>query len=87
VTEVPPAIIRPIRRRYSPSVLIGVVVFHLLFGGIAAIWVVSKYSGARKPTFNAGPKSPNPSEGALEHRVQLQKRAQMTSAPPIPQRV
>jgi len=85
--EVPPVITRPILRRYSPPVLIAVVVFHLLFAGVAAIWVVSKYSGARKLTFNAGPKSPNPSERALEHRVQLQKKTQTTSAPPIPQRV
>src|SRR3954452_23649958 len=53
-------------RRYSPPVLIAVVVLHLLFGGLAAIWVVSRYSAARKLTFNAGPKSPNPSERALE---------------------
>ena len=73
-------------RRYSPPVLIAVVVLHLLFGGVAAIWVVSRYSGARKLTFNAGPKSPNPSERALEHRVQLQKK--MESAPPVvPKRV
>jgi hypothetical protein len=78
---------KPTPRRYSPSILIGVVVFHLLFGGIAAIWVVSKYSAARKLTFNAGPKSPNPSERALEHRVQLQKKTQVTSAPPVPKRV
>jgi hypothetical protein len=76
------------RRRYSAPVLIGVVVLHLLFGGIAAIWVVSRYTAARKLTFNAGPKSPNPSERALEHRVQLQKKNQATSAPPaVPQRV
>jgi hypothetical protein len=87
-TEEAPARTPPVVRRYSPPVLIGVVVLHLLFGGVAAIWVVSKYSGARKLTFNAGPKSPNPSERALEHRVQLQKKAQTTSAPPaVPKRV
>src|SRR4029078_1216641 len=48
----------------------------------------SKYSAARKLTFNAGPKSPNPSERALEHRVQLQKKMDSTSAPPlVPRRV
>jgi len=82
-TKTPPAL-----RRFSPPVLIGVIVFHLLFGGLAAIWVVSKYSGARKLTFNAGPKSPNPSERALEHRVQLQKKMESVSAPPaVPKRV
>ncbi len=75
-------------RRYSPAVLIGVVALHLLFGGLAAIWVVSKYSAARKLTFHAGPKSPNPSERALEHRVQLQKKTNSASAPPpVPKRV
>lgn len=75
-------------RRYSPPVLVGVVVLHLIFGGVAAVWVVSKYSAARKLTFNAGPKSPNPSERALEHRVQLQKKMDSTSAPPlVPRRV
>ena len=78
----------PRLRRYSPPVLIGVVVLHLLFGGVAAIWVVSKYSGSRKLTFNAGPKSPNPSERALEHRVQLQKKMESVSAPPmVPKRI
>jgi len=75
-------------RRYSPPVLIGVIAFHLLFGGLAAIWVVSKYAGARKLTFNAGPKSPNPSERALEHRVQLQKKMTTAGAPPmVPKRI
>ncbi|MGH8095527.1 MAG: VWA domain-containing protein [Chthoniobacterales bacterium] len=88
VTEEPPAKTVPALRHYSPPILIGVVAFHLIFGGVAAIWVVSKYSAARKLTFNAGPKSPNPSERALEHRVQLQKKIQSTSAPPVvPQRV
>src|SRR5436190_6190461 len=75
-------------RRFSPAVLAAVVILHLLFGGVAAVWVVSRYSAARKLTFNAGPKSPNPSERALEHRVQLQKKTQSTSAPPaVPKRV
>ena len=87
--EEPPPEIRPsVVRRYSAPVLIGVIALHLLFGGVAAIWVVSKYSAARKLTFNAGPKSPNPSERALEHRVQLQKKTQTVSAPPaVPKRV
>ena len=78
----------PALRRYSPPVLIAVIALHLLFGGGAALWVVSKYSANRKLTFNAGPKSPNPSERALEHRVQLQKKMQSISAPPaVPKRV
>jgi hypothetical protein len=78
----------PALRRYSPPVLIAVIALHLLFGGGAALWVVSKYSANRKLTFNAGPKSPNPSERALEHRVQLQKKMESVSAPPaVPKRV
>jgi hypothetical protein len=84
----PPAKTVPALRRYSPPVLFAVIALHLLFGGAAALWVVSKYSANRKLTFNAGPKSPNPSERALEHRVQLQKKTQTTSAPPaVPKRV
>ena len=75
-------------RRYSPAVLIGAVIFHLILGGIATIWVVSRYSSGRKLTFNAGPKSPNPSERALEHRIQLQKKMESVTAPPaVPKRV
>ena len=86
--EEPPAKTVPALRRYSPSVLLAVIALHLLFGAAAAIWVVSKYSASRKLTFNAGPKSPNPSERALEHRVQLQKKMQSTSAPAaVPKRV
>lgn len=74
--------------RYSPPVLIAVIAIHFILGGIATIWVVSKYSSGRKLTFNAGPKSPNPSERALEHRVQLQKKMESVSAPPaVPKRV
>ncbi|MEO8440784.1 MAG: VWA domain-containing protein, partial [Spartobacteria bacterium] len=87
IEESPPET-RSALRRYSPPVLIAVVALHLLFGGVAGIWVVSKYTAHRKLTFNAGPKSPNPSERALEHRVQLQKKNQATSAPPaVPKRV
>ena len=88
LTEEPPAKTRRALRRYSPPVLIAVIVLHLFAGGVATVWVVSKYSAKRKLTFNAGPKSPNPSERALEHRVQLQKKMESVSAPPaVPRRV
>jgi hypothetical protein len=88
VTEEGPPKSRTALRRYSPPVLIAVIVIHLILGGIATIWVVSKYSSGRNLTFNAGPKSPNPSERALEHRVQLQKKMESVSAPPaVPRRV
>ena len=58
---------------------------HLVFGIGAAYVVVSRYSN-RKLTFNAGPKSPNPSERAIQHRVQLQEK--MKTAPAaIPKRI
>jgi von Willebrand factor type A domain len=58
---------------------------HLLFGLGAGYVVVSRYSG-RKLTFQAGPKSPNPSERAIQHRIQLHEK--MKTAPPtIPKRI
>jgi hypothetical protein len=90
MTEVSPAPAKTRKafRRYSPPVLIAVVLLHLVLGGVATVWVVSKYSASRKLTFRAGPKSPNPSERALEHRVQLQKKLETVSAPPaVPRRV
>src|SRR3954462_15727913 len=59
---------------------------HLLFGVGAGYLVVSRYSGARKLTFNAGPKSPNPSERAIQHKVQLQEKNKNAPAA-IPKRV
>ena len=62
------------------------VAIHLLFALGATYFVVSRYSAARKLTFSAGPKSPNPAERALQHRVQLRER--MKTAPPVlPKRV
>jgi hypothetical protein len=58
---------------------------HLLFGMGAAYVVVARHTN-RQLTFNAGPKSPNPSERAIQHRVQLQEK--MKTAPvAIPKRI
>ncbi|MGI8820483.1 MAG: VWA domain-containing protein [Chthoniobacterales bacterium] len=62
------------------------IAVHLLFGLGAGVWVVSQYSANRKLTFNAGPKSPNPSERALQHKVQMQQKTQNTMAA-VPKRV
>jgi hypothetical protein len=71
------------KRREFLWISIGV---HLLFGVGAGYMVVSHYSAARKLTFNAGPKSPNASERAIQHRVQIQEK--MKNAPAaIPKRV
>jgi hypothetical protein len=78
------------RRRWwanRPFLFISVGI-HLLFAIGAAYLIVSKYSTARKLTFNAGPKSPNPAERALQHRVQLQQKTQSAIAPAaVPKRV
>ncbi len=69
----------------SPVLVISVAV-HILFIGGAAYYVVSHYSASRKLTFQGGPKSPNPSERALQHRVQMQQKNQ-TSLVAVPKRV
>src|SRR5580765_8487222 len=78
----------PNRRRWwaTKSFLLISVGLHLLFGLVAAYVVVSRYSAARKLTFAAGPKSPNPAERALQHRVQMQEKAKSAPAA-VPKRV
>lgn len=65
------------RRRWwkNRSFLFISVGAHLLFALVAAYVVVAHYSG-RKLTFQAGPKSPNPAERAIQHRVQIQQKTQ-----------
>ena len=64
------------------------IVVHLLFAAGAGYYVVSRYSAERKLTFQGGPKSPNPSTQALQHRVQMEKRMQAQSQPAaVPKRV
>ncbi len=85
--DAPPA--PPKRRRWmlSPALIISVVL-HLIFAGGATYYVVSRYTGSRKLTFQGGPKSPNPSERSLQHRVQVEKRMQTQSQPAaVPKRV
>lgn len=81
---------KPHRRRLrslSPVLVISVAL-HLLFAGGAAVWVISRYSTARKLTFQGGPKSPNPSERALQHRVQMEKKNNAQTVPAaVPKRV
>ena len=72
---------------FSP-VLVVSVVLHLLFAGGAAIYVVSRYSAQRRLTFQGGPKSPNPSEQAMQHHVQMEKKMKSQSLPAaVPKRV
>ena len=71
--------------RSRPFLVVSIGV-HLLFGLGAAYLVVSRYSAGHKLTFNAGPKSPNPSERALQHRVQMQEKSKSAPAA-VPKRV
>lgn len=78
---------RKIRKWLKPALLVSVLV-HLLFAAGAGLYVVSRYTADRKLTFQGGPKSPNPSERALQHRVQVEKRMQTQSQPvAVPKRV
>jgi hypothetical protein len=70
----------------SKFLMISIAV-HLLFGMVAAIWVVQRYQANRKLTFKAGPPSPNPSSRALEHKVQMAKKQSTMSAPAIAKRI
>jgi hypothetical protein len=75
-------------KQLTSTFLVGSVLVHLFFIGGAAYFVVSRYSPARKLTFAAGPRSPNPSEQALQHRVQVEKKMQSQSMPAaVPKRV
>jgi hypothetical protein len=71
--------------RSRPVLLISIGA-HLLFGLGATYLVVSKYSTARKLTFQAGPKSPNPVERVLQHKVQMGQKNR-TAPPAVPKRV
>ena len=71
----------------KPALLASVLV-HLIFAGGAGVYVVSQYTAERKLTFQGGPKSPNPSERALQHRVQMDRRMETQSVPAaVPKRV
>jgi hypothetical protein len=74
------------RIRASRFLFISIIV-HVLFAIGAAVYVVQIYSPQRKLTFKGGPPSPNHSERALEHKVQLAKKQSTMSAPPINKRI
>jgi hypothetical protein len=74
------------RLRNSRFLFISILV-HVLFGIGAAIYVVQIYSPQRKLTFKGGPPSPNHSERALEHKVQMAKKQSTMSAPAISKRI
>lgn len=71
--------------RSRPFLFVSIGV-HLLLGLVAAYLVVSKYTTGRKLTFQGGPKSPNPSERALQHKVQMREKNKTLPAT-VPKRV
>jgi len=75
------------RRLTSRRFLFISVVAHLLFGLIAAVFVVQTISAKRKLTFTSAPPNPNPSQRALEHKVQIAKKQNTMSAPAQPKRI
>ena len=65
---------------------------HVLFGAVAAYLIVQTVQARHKPvfqsgTFASGPKGPNASTRALEHKVQMKKQKSTLSAPPQAKRV
>ena len=60
---------------------------HVLFGLVAAVFVVQHIQTARKLTFKGGPPSPNPSTRALEHKVQMAKKQSTMSAPAMAKKI
>jgi hypothetical protein len=73
--------------RTSGKFLMISIAAHLLFAGVAAVFVVQHYQAARKLTFKGGPPSPNPSTRSLEHKVQMAKKQSTMSAPAIARKI
>lgn len=61
------------------------ILFHLLLALLATYLVVQSFQ-PRKQTFQAGPKSPDPSTRAIEHKIQVKKQSTL-SAPPQAARI
>jgi hypothetical protein len=63
------------------------VVVHVVFVLIAGIFVVQSITAKRKLTFTSAPPSPNRSQRALEHKVQMAKKQNTMSAPAQAKRI
>ena len=63
------------------------IALHLLFALGAAYYVVQTITAKRKLTFHGGPPSPNPSQRAIEHKVQMARKQNTMSAPPPVKRI
>ncbi len=74
-------------KRLGGSFLLISIGLHLLFLLGAGVYVVQSIQAKRKLTFQGGPPSPNKSQRAIEHKVQLAKQQKNASAPAPPKRV
>ncbi len=73
------------RRLLHGRFLVVSILFHLLLAVLATYLVVQSFQ-PRKQTFQAGPKSPDPSTRAIEHKIQVKKQSTL-SAPPQAARI
>lgn len=75
------------RKRFGGSFLVVSIALHLLFGVGATYYVVQSIAAKRAKAFQGGPPNPSRSQKAVEHRVQVAKQKQTSSAPAPPKRV
>ena len=89
VYELPsPSLGRKIWRRIATRQFLFVsIAVHLLFGGVATVFIVQTVTAKHKLTFTSAPPSPNRSSRATEHRVQMAQKQKSMSAPPLAKRV
>ena len=75
-------------RRWGWNFLTFSILAHLLFGMVAAYFIVATIQGKRPQDFQApGPKGPNAPTRALEHKVQMAKKQSSMSAPVAAKRI
>ena len=82
-----PARRRTMKERFGGRFLVISILVHLLFAVAATYYVVQTITAKRKLTFHGGPPSPNPSQRAIEHKVQMAKKQHSMSAPVPSKRV
>lgn len=84
----PPARRRTLWQRITGSRFLFIsILVHVLFALAATAWVVQTITTKRKLTFTSAPPSPNPSQRAMEHQVQMAKKQQTMSAPAMPKHI
>lgn len=60
---------------FAKKILILSVLVHLLFGVGAAVWIVQTSQDKARPAFRSASSSPSASNHALEHKVQMKRKA------------